>query len=341
MSFSVKSVLKKFGTIYTHQENGECYATVPEMLKAMGGEEMSSLTQVSGQDHFTKLGWPATLIDQLITGAMRTNYGQSTSVNAFCTYVSLAGMEDGSLWSVVGGNWQIAEKVLQASRATFHNEDVLTVTRATLCGKIQYEITSEEGDNGELFDVVILANPLNTSAINFKDFPSAIYTSATTSPYQRTVSEFVQGRINKSFFNVSDNDNKFPQIILTTDMAGAPFDFRSVAVEVPSEIPQERVSEFLKTGREEPIRVWKLFTPKPLTENEKKQIFVEIVDEATVDWLAYPKYHPPEQAPPFILDDGMFYINAIEKAASAMEMSAIGAKNVALLAREYLQHSDK
>ena len=39
----------------------------------------------------------------------------------------------------------------------------------------------------------------------------------------------------------------------------------------------------------------------------------------------------------FILDDGVFYVNAVEKAASAMEMSAIGAKNCAILAYEYLQ----
>ena len=337
MDFSVKRVLKKFDTIYNLQKDGASYSTVPEMLKAMGGEDMSSLIQVSAHDHFTKLGWSKELIDQLITGAMRMNYGQTTSVNAFCTYVSLAGMEDGSLWSVVGGNWQIPEKVLEASGATFHKKDVMTVTRVSTEGKVQYKITTEDGaDTGGDFDVVIIANPLNTSAINFLNFPTAIYSSATTTPYQRTVSEFVQGRINKSFFNISDTDKGFPQVILTTEMTGAPFDFRCVAIEVPSEAPQEEVKDYFKSFEEEPVRVWKLFTPRPLTEDEKKQMFTEVKDEATVDWLAYPKYHPPEQCPPFILDDGMFYINAIEKAASAMEMSAIGAKNVALLAREYL-----
>ncbi len=58
------------------------------------------------------------------------------------------------------------------------------------------------------------------------------------------------------------------------------------------------------------------------------------------DWLAYPVYNPPEECPSFVLDSGMFYINGIEKAASAMEMSAIGGKNVALLARNYLMNTE-
>ena len=38
------------------------------------------------------------------------------------------------------------------------------------------------------------------------------------------------------------------------------------------------------------------------------------------------------ELPPFILADGLYYISSIEVAASAMEMSVIGARNVALLA---------
>ena len=56
----------------------------------------------------------------------------------------------------------------------------------------------------------------------------------------------------------------------------------------------------------------------------------------------YPHYDPPEQFPPFVLDNGgLFYINCIEKAASALEMSAIGAKNVALLTKEYILQMKK
>lgn len=338
MDSGTRSLLKKFKRIYTLQENGESYASVGDMLRAMDqdGESVHNLIKVSAKDYFTELGWSENVINELVTAAMRVNYGQGTEVNAFCTFVSLAGMEDGSLWCVVGGNWQIAEKVLEASGATLHKDDVTTVTRLVKDQQLKYKITTISGEDYGYFDVVIVANPLNTSAINYLEFPTPVYSAASTTPYQRTVAEFVNGRINQEFFGGQQNDKSFPLTILTTEMTGAPFDFRSVAINVPTDVPQEEMQEYYKTYAEEPVRCWKIFTPRPLTEDEKKQMFSDIKDVATVDWLAYPHYHTPEQCPPFILDDGMFYVNAIEKAASAMEMGAIGAKNAALLAREYL-----
>lgn len=338
MDLGVSSLLKKFKRIYTLQENGESYATVGDLLRGMdqGGESVHDLIKVSAEEYFTGLGWSKKVIDELITGGMRINYGQSTTVNAFCTFVSLAGMQDGSLWCVVGGNWQIAKKALEASGATLHKDDVTTVTRVNSGGQLKYKITTVSGEENGEFDIVIVANPLNTSAINYLEFPTPIYTAASTTPYQRTVAEFVNGRINKEFFGVAQSDPTFPLTIMTTEMTGAPYEFRDVAVNAPSEATQEETKEYFKRHNEEPIRCWKVFTGQPLTEDQKKQMFTDIEDEATVDWLAYPHYHTPEQCPPFILDDGMFYINAIEKAASAMEMSAVGAKNVSLLAREYL-----
>ena len=39
----------------------------------------------------------------------------------------------------------------------------------------------------------------------------------------------------------------------------------------------------------------------------------------------------PEKFWSFVLDDGVFYINAIEHSANAMETSAVSAKNAVLL----------
>ena len=54
------------------------------------------------------------------------------------------------------------------------------------------------------------------------------------------------------------------------------------------------------------------------------------------DWLAYPHFRPPERFQPFKLADGLYLNNAWENAASAMEMSAVAAKNCALLIAKYL-----
>lgn len=55
-------------------------------------------------------------------------------------------------------------------------------------------------------------------------------------------------------------------------------------------------------------------------------------------WKAYPRYSTNVRSDKFKLYDGLYHVNAIEWAASAMEMSAIGGRNVAILAyREFLQ----
>lgn len=54
-------------------------------------------------------------------------------------------------------------------------------------------------------------------------------------------------------------------------------------------------------------------------------------------WHAYPHFNPPEQFAPFQLAPGVYYNNAWENAASAMEMSAISAYNNALLVAQHLK----
>lgn len=51
-----------------------------------------------------------------------------------------------------------------------------------------------------------------------------------------------------------------------------------------------------------------------------------------IEWKAYPKYSTEIYANKFKLHDHLYHVNAIEWAASAMEMSAIGGRNVAILA---------
>ncbi|KAL3317748.1 Prenylcysteine oxidase-like [Cichlidogyrus casuarinus] len=65
---------------------------------------------------------------------------------------------------------------------------------------------------------------------------------------------------------------------------------------------------------------------------------------AVTDWLAYPLYKPAPNADAlgqFKLAHGLYYSNAIELAASCMEMSIIGAMNVVnLLLLEHRQKTD-
>ena len=338
-NFFLSGILKKFRTIYRLQKNGTAFANVDDMLQAMGGQFMSALMKVSAYEYMrNELNWNEKLINELITGALRVNYGQSTSVNAFVAAVALAGGQDGSLWRVVGGNCKIARCVLEDSDASVIMEDVVSVTKIEEYDSIKYAINTADGKIEEGYDVVVVANPLNTSSIKYDNFSSDVYTAGATTPYQRVIATFYKGKINQQFFGELTDVPNFPQLILTTDMQSPPFNFNSINIEVPSEIEQGEVPKYERPIGDDPVRVWKVFSPQPLTREQCLSLFPEVDPDDSVccDWLAYPQYIAPYQAPSFILDDGVFYINAIEMAASAMEMSVVGAKNAALLARDYL-----
>ncbi len=121
-----------------------------------------------------------------------------------------------------------------------------------------------------------------------------------------------------SKFTVSD--------ILTTDSKGSVIN--SLSSIDPVHIPQG-----YKRPPASQTKVWKVFSPQPLTQEQLQQMFLSWDSVSETRWLAYPSYHPPHRkTPPFILHKRLYYLNAVEWAASAMEMSAISARNVALLA---------
>lgn len=341
----LRSSLKKFSKIYDLQSNGEAFSSVPELLSAMGGTDFLEQTQVTAQDYFVgKLGWSQKMINELFVAGLRVNYGQDSTVDAFTTMVSMAGAESGSLWNVVGGNKQIPEKALQWSNATFHHSEVLNITRVDNSNTsppkyaVSYQDVGSSSAKSEEFDAVIFANPLPLSHVSFTGFPEPVYTPVSTAPYHRTVATFVKGELNPAFFGLDSYGKDFPFDIMTTATVPEEISFPlcSIGLLIPSEATAQTVKQYVTPVEQQPDRVWKLFSTRPLTQEELDQIFSKRGEAVAVNWRAYPQYSPPEQFPKFVLDDGVFYTNAIELAASAMEMSAVGAMNCSLLAWKYL-----
>lgn len=288
------------------------------------------------------------MVDDLVCCAMKVNYGQNNKdLDAFTAFVSLAGMEDGSLWRVLGGNCQIPQKALESSKAALVQANVTSVTRNNKDGKTSYTVaydkqTTKDPESSGLstdFDVVIIAHPLNLSMVKFENFPTQIYSVAAKTPYHRTVATFIKGELNGKMFGLEGPSypTSFPLEIMTNDLVDSPVDFNSISIQIPVDIKDTDTKDFCKPLAQEPTRVWKVFSRNPLTIADKSRLFRSIESEVTKDWLAYPQYNPPEEYPPFVLDgEGLLYVNAIEKVASAAEMSCIGGKNAALLVKDYL-----
>ena len=69
-----------FTNIYDLQEKEQAFNTVPEMLRALGGEKY---TQQTTRQTLENIGLNQLLIDELVTVVIRINYGQDVNLNGF------------------------------------------------------------------------------------------------------------------------------------------------------------------------------------------------------------------------------------------------------------------
>lgn len=181
---------------------------------------------------------------------------------------------------------------------------------------------SKSGLTTDLYDIILIATPLQRKIANitFRNFKPPI--PEITSRYHQTVTTLVHGHINATFFGYRDPSQFELGSIFTTE--NPKLFFNSVGV----------ISPVKKTAPATPLHapVWKVFSPELLTKEQLNLLFSSYDSVLEKKWLAYPHYSPPEKSPPIVLHDHMYYLNGIEWTASAMEMSAIAAKNAALLA---------
>ncbi|PSN33871.1 Prenylcysteine oxidase, partial [Blattella germanica] len=311
---NIEDMLKNFERIYSLQDKGVTFTSVRDMLDAMNPnfiEDMVSTTK----EGFLEEGFSEKLIDELISATLTANYGQSTNVHKFVGSVSVAGAE-GGLWSVNQGNSMVPHLLLEHSHAVLNLAKVTNITFRPENDDfiLQYKNTIS-GNNISVYDIIILATPLTKdfhSNIKFENFPREF-----TFPgkYHRTVCTIIKGKLNLPYFGIENEIDE----ILTVKLG---LEFNSVG----------RISPVDYKQGESAFNVWKVFSQEPLTTVQIHRLFINYSSVEVVDWLAYPHYHTDERDDMFVLHNNLYHINAIEWAASAMEMSVIGAKNVALLA---------
>ncbi|GFT91822.1 prenylcysteine oxidase 1 [Nephila pilipes] len=310
----VKSMLEDFSNIYKLQEQNYAFTTVNGLLEYMS-PTFKNMTQETLLSYLQKKGYSKRLLDEFVQSVMMVNYGQTNNISAFAGFVSLAGA-DPNLWSVEGGNKLIPIELLAKSKSKFIHGDVLEIElKSDGSYDLKYVDESSKTTLTEHYDIIILAAPLikgkeNIKFIKFqKDFQQYEKT------YHQTVTTLVKGKLNPVAFK----SPFVPEEILTfkTDLL-----FNSVG----------KVSPVSDDDLEETGDVYKIFSRELLSDKDIENLFENYDVYRDIDWLAYPQYNPPEKLAPFFLYPGLYYINAIEMAASAMEMSSIGSKNVALLA---------
>ncbi|KAI6699920.1 hypothetical protein NL676_014244 [Syzygium grande] len=297
----VQRTVNNFLKYYESTDSRPVFETVDEMLKWAG---LYNLTGHTLEEELISIGLSPLLIRELITIITRINYGQSVSISGLAGAVSLAG-SGGDLWSVEGGNWQMAAGLINRSNVALHlREEIESISNF---GNY-YELNSSKG-NSYKCEVAVIAIPLDEVGIRF-DPPVSI----PPRKLQHTHATFVRGLLNPAYFGLSSVE-EIPELVSTIEDPGIPF--LSISV--------------LKRHNEKEV-TYKVFSREAMVETLLDQIFSVQKETIPINWGAYPRYKAPEVFAPFILDgQHLYYVNAFENAASTMETSAVAAENVARL----------
>ena len=102
------------------------------------------------------------------------------------------------------------------------------------------------------------------------------------------------------------------------------------------------VSASFRRKQPQEAAVWRVQSPQPLLRSQLKTLFRSYYSVQTAEWQAHPVHGPHSPLPRFVLHDQLFHLNALEWAASSVEVTAVAAKNVALLAfNRWYQDLDK
>lgn len=334
MQMWVESILDKFMRIYQYQQYGYSFSSVERLLHAMGGDSFLTLMNQTLEETMMSEGFSQIFINDIVAPITRVNYGQSVRINGFVGAVSLAGADPG-LWAVDGGNKRVCSGLLYHSKSDLISARVTSISvkvRPSKTGPTAnfYEVNyvEESGSAHSLYDIVVIATPLHQgkSDITFSGFSPPI-PSHYPGLYHRTVATLVHGMMNMSYLGTTEPASEFTvSEILTTDSKGC-------AINSLSSIDPVHIPQGYKRSPASQTKVWKVFSQQPLSQKQLRDMFLSWDFVSESKWLAYPSYRPPHRkTPPFILHNRLYYLNAVEWAASAMEMSAISARNVALLA---------
>ena len=155
-------------TVYDLQQQQGTFARPEELLQALG---LYSLTQ---QD---LLEWRRNTFGETIdTWATEmwhavnlVNYNQRDGLNAFAGFVSLLPAVDGQVFSLVGGNAQLPQRLLERANVTLALGAAVEEVARTKDGRFMLTSTSGSGSKEQHgpFDAVVVATPLEQAGLSF------------------------------------------------------------------------------------------------------------------------------------------------------------------------------
>ncbi|GAA5837448.1 hypothetical protein JCM3766R1_000446 [Sporobolomyces carnicolor] len=358
--FKVKNLVKSCVDNFTRLYSREFVAssTFPFDSWANFSRSLDLLGPASStaREFFDSEGISRRFVDELVSSATQVNYGTSVeSIHALGALVSLAAT---GAQSVEGGNRRIFDQFAARSRA-----DIRLNTRVEEIVRLddgKWVVKTESGQNGGVFDVVILAAPFHESGISIPQLPldsipppqpfvnlhvtlvltnasaplASYFSSRSSSSVLTTTSE-----IPKSIFSTFTTDSTVkPEFNSLNYLQTLPL---SVAREFDPTLKAENdAKDLVKTERG--VHVVKLFSKDTLSTLDLERVFGvgNVLKTVEKVWHSYPVLNPirseTDNLAKVRLDGetgsrGIFYVNGMESLISTMETETVSAYNVVSL----------
>ncbi|KRX04129.1 hypothetical protein PPERSA_08344 [Pseudocohnilembus persalinus] len=312
--------IRRFKKIYIFQEQGEFFETVEEFLEVVGQYGMFNMT--AEQVFLEELGSGQLFADEVLDSVLSNFYNQNYNVNGFAGMLAAAGLQ-GEPKQIKEGTNAIADNLFKYK---------LRRTDLRLESEVQQIIYDEEKEvyhikyydhkNKEVlfendYDAVIMAAPIESSKITFsKNINYEPENRKTQTIYKYIVAS--KG-LNPEVFNLKE-ENQIPSSFMSPDrLFGKISVLGTFCQNCYSEKNDTNIYVF--TGREE------------LTEKEIQLLFnnnkYELILEDIKDF-PYPDLADSigKKLPAIVINQGLYYLNSMEFAASCMELEVISGVNI-------------
>ena len=308
--------LEKFNKIYELLNKKNTSTSLYELLQKTENEYL--ITTTIGE-YLKQNGVNAKYVDELYSAVIAGIYNQHQEVNSYAGFVALIGANNSPL-NIVGGNDLLIKKIIESNQKSGRFNLFLNTSITEIVKNNSKFIVKDEFGSEKVYDYIIIACPLikvNITFTNINIDHKNYYPYKFITPYLA----FVKGIPRPEYFNWKNNDI-LPNTLISTDK------HQGIVIQMA----------YFKED------VYRLVSEIELTEEmiEEKGYFnkgSKIIYRH--HWnFAYPQFENFKEnlknLPEFILDQNMFYINAIEAAASCMELSMISARNIVnIIENEY------
>jgi prenylcysteine oxidase/farnesylcysteine lyase len=298
----------EFIKIYDHLDNKNTFENLESLLKTIN---LGDLTSYTIEEYLLKNDISQKYIDEVVSGLAAGIYSQDKTINAFAGFIALAGSNEDTYEITKGNNYLIQALIdylkLNPNFGLYLNQTVNTITKYN----DKYYIGGNE------YDRVIIACPLEKTGITFEN----ITINNTLPHYFKEVHvTVIEGEVSPTYFYDRDD---VPNTFVSTQ--------KNLTENVSDLLLRD---DYITTISSDDVIADEGF---PILSEGYRVLFRKHWD------FAYPQFVKvqPENLPLFVLDKGLYYINAIETAGSCQELSMISARNIVNIIEKDLERKRK